>query len=87
LSVYAVGYRSWLSARSYSPSAICDRLWQFDQLSRWLECEGVGEWSVEEGERFAAAQRAAGRRTLAARQSATLPLEYLRELGVAPLAQ
>ena len=87
LLVYAVGYRSWLRARSYSPSAISDRLWQFDQLSRWLECEGVavGELSVEEGERFAAARRAAGRRTLAAPQSAALPLEYLRGLGVAPM--
>lgn len=86
LSAYAAGYRSWLRTRSYSPSAISDRLWQLDQLSRWLEREGlaVGELSVEEGERFAALRRATGRVTLAAPQSVLLPLEYLREFGVAP---
>jgi integrase/recombinase XerD len=86
LSAYAAGYGSWLRTRSYSPSAISDRLWQFDQLSRWLEREGlaVGELSVEEGERFAASRRAAGRVTLAAPQSMTLPLEYVRALGLTP---
>jgi hypothetical protein len=59
-------------------------LWQFDQLSRWLEREGlaVGELSVEECERFAASRRAAGRVTLVAPQSMKLPLEYLRALGL-----
>jgi len=86
LSAYAAGYGSWLRARSYSPSAISDRLWQFDQLSRWLDREGlaVGEVSVEEGERFAASRRAAGVVTLVSPQSVTLPLEYLRALGVTP---
>jgi site-specific recombinase XerD len=61
-------------------------LWQFDQLSRWLDREGlaVGELSIEECERFAASRRAAGRVTLVAPQSVTLPLEYLRALGLTP---
>ena len=86
LSAYAPGYGSWLRTRSYSPSAISDRLWQFDQLSRWLDREGlgVGELGVEQGERFAASRRAAGRVTLVAPQSVTLPLEYLRALGLTP---
>ena len=42
LSAYAAGYVAWMRARSYSPSAISDRLWQFDQLSRWLDREGLG---------------------------------------------
>lgn len=86
LSGYSAGYGSWLRAQSYSRSAMSDRLWQFDQLSRWLDREGldVGELSVEECERFAAARRADGRVTLVARQSVTLPLEYLRALGLAP---
>jgi integrase/recombinase XerD len=86
LSAYAAGYRSWLRTRSYSPSAISDRLWQLDQLSRWLEGEGlaVGELSVEEGERFAASRRATGRVTLVAPQSVLLPLEYLRALELIP---
>jgi hypothetical protein len=50
LSAYAPSYGSWLRTQSYSRSAISDRLWQFDQLSRWLDREGlgVGELSVEE---------------------------------------
>src|ERR1035437_3879922 len=86
LAGYAAGYGSWLRAQYYSPSAISDRLWQFDQLSRWLDDEGfaVGELSAGECERFAAARRAVGRVTLVAPQSVTLPLEYLRALGVTP---
>jgi hypothetical protein len=59
LSAYSAGYGSWLQTQSYSRSAISDRLWQVDQLSRWLEREGlaVGELSVEECERFAASRR------------------------------
>ena len=39
---YAAGFESWLMSRSYSPSAAADRLYQLDQLSRWLERAG---WS------------------------------------------
>ena len=39
LSAYSAGYGSWLRTQSYSRSAISDRLWQFDQLSRWLDRE------------------------------------------------
>jgi hypothetical protein len=84
LSAYSAGYVSWLQTQGYSRSAISDRLWQFDQLSRWLEREGlaVGELSVEECGRFTEWRRAAGRVTLVAPQSMTLPLEYLRALGL-----
>ena len=63
LAPYAAGFESWLRSRAYSPSAAADRLYQFDQLSRWLEREGlgVGELTGEQAERFAAARRAAGR--------------------------
>jgi integrase len=45
LAPFAAGFESWLTSRAYSPSAAADRLYQFDQLSRWLEREGlcVGE--------------------------------------------
>jgi integrase/recombinase XerD len=87
LAPFAAGFASWLTSRAYSPSAAADRLYQFDQLSRWLEREGlgVGELTGEQGERFAAARRAAGSVTWAAPQSAMLPLEYLRELAVVPM--
>jgi len=87
LAPFAAGFASWLRSRAYSPSAAADRLYQFDQLSRWLEREGlgVGELTVEQAERFAAARRAAGRVTWASPQSVMLPLGYLRELAVAPV--
>ena len=83
---FAAGFESWLASRAYSPSGAADRLYQFDQLSRWLEREGlgVGELTGEEVQRFAAARRAAGLVTWVAPQSAMLPLGYLRLLGVAP---
>jgi integrase/recombinase XerD len=86
LAPYAAGFASWLKSRAYSPSATADRLYQFDQLSRWLEREGlaVGELTNEQAERFAAARRSAGVVMWAAPRSALLPLGYLRELGVAP---
>ncbi|MGO9973124.1 MAG: tyrosine-type recombinase/integrase [Solirubrobacteraceae bacterium] len=87
LAPYAAGFASWLTSQSYSPSAAAARLYQFDQLSRWLEREGLGVWELteEQAERFIAARRAAGRVTWVAPQSVTLPLGYLRELGVAPM--
>ena len=62
LAPYAAGFESWLSSRSYSPSAAADRLYQLDQLSRWLEREGlgVGRLTADQAERFTAARHAAG---------------------------
>jgi len=61
-------------------------MYQFDQLSRWLGSEGlgVGELTADQAERFAAARRADGLVCWASPQSVTLPLGYLRTLGVAP---
>ena len=89
LAPYAAGFESWLRSRAYSSSAVADRLWQLDQLSRWLEREGLGagELTGEQAERFIAARRAAGRVTWVSPQGAMLPLGYLRELGVAPVPE
>jgi len=86
LAGYAAGFASWLRSKAYSQSTVANRLYQLDQLSRWLEREGVGpeELTDERAERFVAARRAAGRVTWAVSKSVMLPLEYLRELGVAP---
>jgi integrase/recombinase XerD len=86
LAPFAAGYEAWLRSRSYSTSAIADRLCQFDQLSRWLERERleVGELTEEQAEPFLAARRAAGRVTWVAPQSVRLPLGYLRKVGVVP---
>jgi integrase/recombinase XerD len=87
LAPYAAGFESWLRSRSYSPSAAADRLYQLDQLSRWLGRAGlgVGELTGDQAERFAAARRAAGLVSWASRQSVELPLGYLRMLGAAPV--
>ena len=86
LAPYAAGFASWLASRAYSPWAAADRLYQFDQLSRWLERGelGVGELTGKQAERFAAAWRAAGLASWASPPSIALPLAYLRQLGAAP---
>lgn len=84
LAPYAAGFSSWLRSRSYSPSAVANRLWQLDQLSRWLAREGLsaGELTPARAAEFASARRAAGLVSWASPQSAALPLEYLHEIGV-----
>jgi integrase/recombinase XerD len=85
LAPFAAGFASWLAFRAYSPSAAADRLYQFDQLSRWMAREGlgVGELTGEQAERFAAARRAAGLVAYSSPCSVALPLGYLRQLGAA----
>ena len=80
LAPYAAGFWSWLASRAYSSSAAADRLYQFDQLSRWLAREGlgVGEMTGEQAERFALERRTAAVVAWASPQSVALPLEYLR---------
>jgi integrase/recombinase XerD len=86
LAPYAAGFESWLASRAYSASAAADRLYQFDQLSRWLGREGLSasELTGEHAVRFAAGRRAAGLKSWTSPHSVALPLEYLRQLGVAP---
>jgi len=86
LTPYAAGFSSWLAFWEYSASAAADRLYQFDQLSRWLAFEGlaVGDLTGEQAERFARARRAAGVVSWSSPCSVALPLEYLRQLGAAP---
>jgi integrase/recombinase XerD len=86
LAPYAAGFGSWLASRAYSASAAADRLYQFDQLSRWLGREGLSasELTGEHAVRFAAGRRAAGLKSWTSPHSVALPLEYLRQLGVAP---
>ena len=86
LAPYAAGFESWLRSRSYSSSAAANRLCQLDQLSRWLEREGLaaGELSDARAAEFASSRREAGLVTWTSPQSVALPLEYLREIGVMP---
>ncbi len=86
LAPFAAGYESWLSSRSYSPSAAEDRVCQLGQLSRWLEQQrlSVGELTDEQAGRFLAARRAAGRLSWVSPRSVVLPLSFLREVGAVP---
>jgi integrase/recombinase XerD len=87
LAQYAAGYGSWLAARGYSRWTVAHRLWQLDLLSRWLDRERLepGELTPERVMEFLAARRAAGYSSWVSGRSMTLPLGYLRELGVVPV--
>ena len=86
LAQYAAEYLSWLASREYSRWAAADRLYQFDQLSRWLAREGLGAGDLTSGqaERFAGTRRAAGVVSWSSPRSVGLPLEFLRGLGAVP---
>ena len=86
LEAYASGFEIWLNSQAYSPWAAADRLYQFDQLSRWLAREdlGIAELTGEQAKRFVKSRRAAGLVTWSAPMSLDVPLGYLRGLGVAP---
>jgi integrase/recombinase XerD len=86
LAPYAAGFESWLRSRSYSPSAVANRLCQLDRLSRWLERRGLTARELSDARvaEFTRSRRDAGLVTWTTPQSVALPLEYLREIGVMP---
>ena len=87
LAPYAAGFESWLRSRSYSASAAANRLCQLDQLSRWLERNGLGAGRLtpQQAAEFVGSRREMGLVTWTSPQSVALPLEYLREIGVVPI--
>ncbi len=87
LASHAAGFERWLLARGFGRSSVGNRLWQLAHLSGWLEREGLfaGELTAERIEQFLAAHRAAGFLTWSCSASMRLPLEYLCEIGVAPV--
>ena len=86
LAPYAAGFELWLRSRSYSSSAVANRLCQLDQLSRWLERRGLtaDELTEARAAEFTRSRRETGLVTWTSPQSVALPLGYLRELGVLP---
>ena len=84
LAPYAAGFERWLADRGYAPCTVGDRLYQLDQLSRWLEGEGLtaGELTTMRAAEFASARRRAGLVTWCSKRNAALPLQYLREIGI-----
>ena len=65
LAGHAPGFERWLRTGGFSGSAVSQRIWQFDHLSRWLDREGLGhdQLTPARQEQFLAARRAAGYRT------------------------
>jgi integrase/recombinase XerD len=86
LASYAAGYRSWMLERGYARRTVINRLELLGLLSRWLEREGLApsELTPEQVERFLERRRAAGYSRCVSAESTSLPLGYLRELGVVP---
>jgi integrase/recombinase XerD len=86
LAQYAAGFREELLSRGYALASVRNRLWQLNHVSRWLHDEGVAlcEFTPERVEQFLAARREAGYATWLSPRSMSLPLGYLRDLGVVP---
>jgi hypothetical protein len=79
------GYEQWLTARGHPAALIQTRRWQLGELSAWLERAGLTVGDLADPlvrERFAAAQRAAGHRSLVSELSLRVPVAYLREIGL-----
>ena len=78
--------RLWLVERGYARRTVINRLELLGLLSRWMEQEGVApsELTAEQVERFLEPRRAAGYSRCVSAKSRSLPLGYLRELGVVP---
>ena len=79
------GYERWLSARGHAPGLVQTRRWQLGELSAWLVREGFRIGDLADPvvrERFAAGQRAAGRRSFVSKLSLRVPVAYLREIGL-----
>jgi len=87
LAGHSTGFERWLRTRGFSGSAVSQRIWQFDHLSRWLDREGlrVDQLTPARQEQFLAARRAAGYRTWVSARSLRVPLAYLREVVPMPV--
>lgn len=83
---YSTGLWQQLCSLGYSRSAAEGQLRLLAHLSRWLDEEGISpeELTLEVGQCFLRARRAAGYVTLVSPCSLAVPLAYLRGCGVAP---
>lgn len=88
LAAYGPGFGVELTGRGYGSVAVCRRVWQMGQLSRWMQAEGVAPAELTAlvvGE-FLEARRQAGHASWSSPQNWALPLGYLRELDAIPAA-
>lgn len=87
LEFYADGFRTRLSNRGYTPYGAIGQVRLMAHVSRWLAAErlGVADLDVARVERFLTARRAEGYVQWCSPKAMVPLLEYLRELGVAPI--
>lgn len=84
---FAAGFGEHLGRRGYRPGTVADQLWLVVDVSRWLAQRGLGaaDLTAVRVEEFSGERRASGRARYSSRALDPL-LEYLRGLGVAPVA-
>lgn len=88
LSIYAEGFRDHLEGRGYTPESAGFRLRQLATLDRWLRDQQLAAGDVDAAcvSELVASRRAAGRKTLVAEANFSVPIAYLRQIGVVPPA-
>lgn len=88
LSMYADGFRRYLEGCGYKLDSVQWRLRQLAALDRWLieHCLAASDLDDSCVDRLVAARRAAHRKTLVAVANFSLPVAYLRQIGVVPPA-
>jgi integrase len=89
LAAFAPGFGSELVARGYRRGSAAAQLQLMADASVWLAARGFGAGDVTEAlvERLMAERRASGRSRLLSSRALSPLLEYLRGLGVVPLAE
>jgi integrase len=88
LAEFAAGFAEYLGRRGYRSGSIADHLGLLVEVSRWLEGArlGAADLTAVRVEQFSARRRASGRVRLRSRRALVPLLEYLRGLGVVPVA-
>lgn len=86
LSKYADGFRKHLEDRGYAPDSVRWRLRQLAALDRWLHDHRLAASDLDDScvDRLVAARRAAHRTTFVAVANFSVPIAYLRQIGVVP---
>lgn len=88
LSSYVKGYREDLEVRGYAPDSVHWRIRQFAVLARWMLDQGltVGDLDAACVVRLVAERQSKGRTTMASVANFSVPIAYLRQIGVVPPA-
>src|ERR1039458_3560465 len=84
LSLYTGGVREDLEGRGYATDSVAWRLRQLTALDRWVRDHhlAANDLDAECVTQLVAARRAEGRTTLVAVSNFSVPIGYLREIGV-----